>query len=466
MKLKNNIMLVFAFSIVVKGIGAVIEIVIQWLLTQEIGVSGYGNYSFYVNCVDISFWALFSGVVKCNTFYLSDEKQSLTNYKKKYFSFYVIPLLIGNAAICLALKKYLLLSIIPIVFFQLLMSDKSSTYMARGSYNIALIGEYVLGRAVLLIGLFCLGTFVEFKISYLLLMYGIQYVAVVLFFFLFHKKIDNSESQQVSVPIKKLLNYQQSDIVFGLIGQAPVILQYIFVGAFEAGFSGIVSLVRKMVGFISGPTSKVFLPEFSRLYKERNYAELRYNYQMIMRIQMMFINVLGIVLIGNTEWFLSIFSPELLQYCTLFRVVSIAFLFAATLGPTTGLMQMTNNEAIDNMIRWGSVGVMILTWILLRNNSMFALIGMTVQVALEGVLKYGYVCYWFKRMPISIIRYVVMWMPITFSSILVKYCFAFQNDVAKVLFSVIIVAFLSIGIELTDKNMRNKIGKIFRKIKK
>lgn len=461
-KLKNSIGLVLVFSILVKGIGAVIEIIIQWLITQKIGISGYGDYTFYINCADISFWCLFSGIVKCNTFYLSDRNQSISLFKRKYFLYFMLPIILIALIAVTFFKQPVLYAVIVIVVLQFAVNDRSSTYMARGEYGIALSGEYVLGRAFLLVGYIVLNAVSSITIPRLLILYGMQYALAIYFFFCFQKKIRCENAAEVSVPIRKLVNYQQSDVVCGLIGQAPVILQYVFVGAFETGFMGIVTLVKRLVNFISGPTAKVFLPEFSKLYKNGDIDGLKHNYQLIMRIQMMFINILGVVLIGNTRWILSIFSPELLQYCTLFRIISVVFLFAATLGPSTGLMQMTGNESKDNSIRWISVFVMVLLWIMLRKNPMFALIGMTVQVGLESVLKFGYVCCWFKKSPIHPIRYLVMWIPVAMSS-LIAHAISEKSMILSLLLSVFIVLIISFAVEVSDKNMRKKLFAILKR---
>lgn len=453
--MKNRIGIVLLFSILIKGIGAVAEVVIQWLITQKLGMSGYGEYAFFINCADIIFWCLFSGIIKCNTFYLSDKSKSITEFKKRYCIFFMFPVLILGFCGCYFLGDVNYYFVIFILVTQFQVNDGSSTYMARGAYHIALVGEYVVGRIVLLLGIMIADYFHYISIQSLLFLYVVQYVIIIVYFFLFQSK-NRGEYTETPVSIKKYMNYQQSDVIVGLIGQAPVILQYVFVGAFETGFTGIVAVVKKLVNFISGPTAKVFLPEFSKLYKKKEYEMLRYNYQLIMRIQMLFINVLGILLLGNTKMILSVFSPELLQYIGLFRIVSMVFLFAATLGPTTGLMQMTGNEAMDNKIRWGSVCIMVFIWILLRENTMFALIGMTVQVALEGILKYIYVCIWFKKMPISPIRYLSMWLPLVISWVLVNVVNP-ASTVLKLLLSCVCVLIFSCAVELTDKQMRRRV---------
>lgn len=466
LNIKNNIAFVLIFSVIVKGIGAVIEIIIQWLITQDIGVSGYGNYTFYINCGDIAFWCLFSGIVKCNTFYLSDKSLSISIFKKKYVFYFMSPIVLIATILITAFKMPLLYAVMAIVILQFAVNNDSSTFMARGLYNIALTGEYVIGRIVLLVGYSIMRFSTAITLPKLLIVYNLQYITVILFFLVFKKKKTKSRNlSEISVPIRKVFNYQMADVVSGLIGQAPIILQYVFVGSFETGFTGIVALVKRLVNFIIGPTAKVFLPEFSRLYKKGDYKKLRYNYQMIMRIQMLFINVLGVLLIGNTHLVLKIFSPELFQFENLFRIVAVVFLISSTLGPSTGLMQMTGNEKKDNIIRWASVVVMILTWIIMRDNSMFALVGMTVQVGLEGIAKYTYISIWFKKMPISVGRYLLMYVPMTISCLFGFYISRY-SALLSVVISILTVLILSFIIELTDKNMRDKLYDTFHKIKK
>ena len=103
-----------------------------------------------------------------------------------------------------------------------------------------------------------------------------------------------------------------------MIGQLPVILQYFFVGAFEAGIVSIVLLVKKLINFVSGPTSKIFLPEFSRLYQAGDKKELASSFSMIMRIQMLFVGPLSVVLIGYPQVILNFLAKEMLTQTGLF----------------------------------------------------------------------------------------------------------------------------------------------------
>lgn len=100
-----------------------------------------------------------------------------------------------------------------------------------------------------------------------------------------------------------------------------------------------------------GPTSKIFLPEFSRLYQAGDKKELASSFSMIMRIQMLFVGPLSVVLIGYPQVILNFLAKEMLTQTGLFIGCSFVFLFAATLGPCGGLMQMTDHEKADNVFR-------------------------------------------------------------------------------------------------------------------
>ena len=73
--------LIFLFSVVLKGLGAVLEILLQILITAKLQVEGYGTYSAWINSADLIFWVCFSGLVKCNTFYLSGGNSQFTPEK-------------------------------------------------------------------------------------------------------------------------------------------------------------------------------------------------------------------------------------------------------------------------------------------------------------------------------------------------------------------------------------------------
>lgn len=68
--------IVFLLSVILKGLGAVLEVLLQVMITRMLGLAGYGTYSTWVSAADLVYWVLFSGITKCNTFYLSIREQS------------------------------------------------------------------------------------------------------------------------------------------------------------------------------------------------------------------------------------------------------------------------------------------------------------------------------------------------------------------------------------------------------
>lgn len=288
-----NLVFAMILSIGIKGISAIVEIAIQMLITNGVGVSEYGEYTFFVSLIEGAYFVLFSGSVKLNTFYLSTSSASLSKFKRKYTLYFVTPI-IAMVIVAFAIMKnpYGVLSGI-ILYIYYFAFDTSSVFFSRGKQLPALLGEYLFGRIVLLIGMLAVIKLNKATGIILLALYGLQFVTMLLWFAPYKQTL-NSGSEEISVPLKKLVEYQMSDVANSLISYSPTILQYVIGGAFTAGFTGIISIVKRFINFISGPTAKVFLPEFSRLYKNGQKEKLEQSYLMIVRIQMVFIGTIGV----------------------------------------------------------------------------------------------------------------------------------------------------------------------------
>lgn len=455
--------LILLMSILLKGLGAVLEMLLQIAITRGIGVSGYGIYTTWINAADLIFWCLFSGIVKCNTFYLSGKQISLRDFKYKYYMRYVIP---ATVCICFAVwaggrSEYMVIAVIA--FAELLMLDWSSCLLAEGRYTASLTGEYVFGRMFLLVSVFILQQAGQFSLNVTILLYLIQYILVVVFFILASRKKRkqkiNKQIQQgeQKVSVRKLMQYQRADIMQAMIGQMPVILQYVLAGAFEAGVVGIVLLIKKLINFISGPAAKVFLPEFSRLYHKGDREGLRDSFSAIMRIQMMFAGPLAVALTGYPEAVLEILAEELIPYTGMFMGCSLIFIFAATLGPCGGLMQMTGNERMDNRCREAAVLLMILIFALMRKDPLFALYGLGVQTLAESVSKYIFVCRWLKKAPVGFYTYLKWWiLPATVIG--VSRFMHWQNSLVMMIVVAGIVFCIQLVMELKkEKGLRHMI---------
>ena len=168
--------LIFLLSVVLKGLGAVLEILLQILITGHLGVSGYGTYSAWINFADLLFWVAFSGLVKCNTFYLSSPGTSIKRFRRAYYLRYALPMLGLAAGMSVVLGGGFLPVFIPVItLLELLVMDNSSTLLTRGKGITSLIGEYVLGRLLLVIGVVILRLLELLSLRNLLILYVLQY---------------------------------------------------------------------------------------------------------------------------------------------------------------------------------------------------------------------------------------------------------------------------------------------------
>ena len=403
--------LIFLFSVVLKGVGALLEVLLQVLITASLTVSGYGTYSTWISAADLIFWVCFSGLVKCNTFYLSGGETTIRGFKKRYFLIYVMPVLAVLAVAAAMVGKSAMLALIPVItLLELLVMDRSSTLITRGQSVTSLVGEYVLGRLMLVIGVAVLGWMKALSHGALLGLYVAQYIAVLCFFLVRSRREKGRADISGQVSLKKWGAYQRSDLMHSMIEQLPVVMQFFFAGAFEAGVVSVVLLVKKLINFISGPTAKIFLPEFSRLYHAGEHDKIRTVYGSIMRIQMLVVGPLAVVLLGFPRVILNVLAEELVQYDWLFMGCAVIFLLVATLGPCGGILQMTGNEKTDNRVRFWALMLMGAVMILTVRDDYFVLYGLCVQVAAEAVAKYGFICRWMKRAPTGLLTYVKWWL--------------------------------------------------------
>lgn len=403
--------LIFLLSVLLKGLGAMLEILLQMLITARMGVSGYGTYSAWINGADLIFWVCFSGLVKCNTFYLSGGDTTIRHFKKRYFLRYTLPVLALVLILATVFGRNAMLAFVPVItMLELLVLDRSSTLITRGKSTVSLVGEYVLGRLTLVFGVVVLGWMGLLGLKSLLILYVGQYLLVLGFFLLRQGRGKVYRDISDDVSLQKWGDYQRADLMHSMIEQMPVVMQYFFSGAFEAGVVSVVLLVKKLINFISGPTAKIFLPEFSRLYHAGEHEKIRTVYGSIMRIQMLVVGPLAVVLLGFPRVILGILAKELVSYDWLFMGCSVIFLLVATLGPCGGILQMTGSEKTDNRIRLAALGLMAVVMVLTIHDAYFVLYGLCVQVAAEAIAKYIYICRWMKRAPTGGLTYLGWWL--------------------------------------------------------
>ena len=50
--------IVFLLSVILKGLGAVLEVLLQVMITRMLGLAGYGTYSTWVSAADLVYLSL------------------------------------------------------------------------------------------------------------------------------------------------------------------------------------------------------------------------------------------------------------------------------------------------------------------------------------------------------------------------------------------------------------------------
>ena len=176
-------------SIGVKAFAALIEIAIQMMLTNYVGMAGYGDYTFFVSIIEGSYYFLFAGSIKINTFYLSVPTLKLDGFKKTYIVHYAAPVFMVILAVLTVTKGVYGFGTAIILLVYFLAYDRSSIFFSRGFQLPALLGEYVIGRLTMLIGLFVCLKMDRVDGLVLLGLYGIQFLAMLIWFVPFGKKL-------------------------------------------------------------------------------------------------------------------------------------------------------------------------------------------------------------------------------------------------------------------------------------
>lgn len=395
------------FSLIVKCFGAVMEIGSQALISQLWSIETYGTYAFFISLADGIYSLLFSGIIKFNNYYIP-RGMDIGIFTKKYYLRYALPVCAVGIAVCLYTRDHTTLCAIGAGFACLCAMDVSSRMMSFGRFKRALIGEYCIGRSFVVIAILVFSFSGMKHVWILYVIYGLQFCAALTFYRI-------SSGRTPCPPLTKAMDgdalpkyviFQTSEIAHTIILQTSVIVQYLFGGAYQTALISIVLLVRKLINFISGPTSKLYQPEFSKKYAANDKKGLARIYAQITRIQMCVMMPVFTLLIARPETLLSIFNAELIAYGWLVRVTSFVFLTIIAFGPTYSFLPMTGNEKIDSFINWTSVMIMYLTMFLFRGSQYFVVIGFCAQIIYMNVFKLAVFINYLKCLPMPLKNYI------------------------------------------------------------
>lgn len=267
-------------------------------------------------------------------------------------------------------------------FAYLFAMDKSSTMMSFGRYKTALVGEYCIGRSFVVLSILIFSCSKLRNVEVLYAIYGLQFCIVLVYYHIINKKhpLPDTYNELDTKAVSKYVVFQSTEIAHTIIMQTSVIVQYFFGGAYQTALISIVLVVRKLINFIAGPTSKLYQPEFSKRFAAGDKKGLSNVYAQITRIQLCFMMPVFMLLISRPEIILRVFNSDLISYGWLVRITSIVFLTMIAFGPTSNFLPMIGKERIDTLANWSSVIVMYATMFLFQKNQYFVVIGFCVQI--------------------------------------------------------------------------------------
>ena len=381
-------------SMVVKALGAVLEIGSQVIITRFGSVELFGEYSFMVSVAEIVCWVFFSGIVKTNAFWIANG-YDLRPWRKKFFVFYALPVVIILAMLLgLGYSALAALAVFAGLGYALQM-DFSSISLAFKRYKFFLTGEYVVSRIVILFGALTLSFFDALNEASVVVLYALGYIASVSFFIIgghgSEGGLKHLSEQNERGLARQTAIFQATDVANGLVNQAPTIIQYAFAGAFQAGVLSVVLVTKKIISFVAGPTAKVYLPEFARLYGEKDFEGLKRVYSDIVVLQLCFVLPICLVMIGAPDAILSIYNPQLEQYGSYMQFASVIFFVMVLFGPQGNLLSMTGRERIEAGTKGVSLVAMIVTMAATFGDPLFVMYGIAAQVIVDSFGKLWFV---------------------------------------------------------------------------
>lgn len=454
------------FSLVVKAFGAVLEITSQALISQRWSVETYGTYSFFVSLAEIFFNTFFAGIVKFNNYYIP-RGNNIAAFKKKYYTLFTIPIVaVGIGASIYTGNNVLSLACIA-GFTYLLAMDSSSTLMSQGKYKVALIGEYTFGRVFLLLAVFLLSVSSNMGIQYLYVAYIVQFVAVFVFYMPIFGKFKNANQSSIepmsSEAVKKYVVFQSTEISHTIVMQTSVIIQYIFGGAYQTALVSIVLVVRRLINFVSGPTSKLYQPEFSKKYAVGDKKGLADVYAQITRLQLCFMMPIFSFLIAAPSVLLRIYNDELVEYGAVVQGTSAVFLYMIAFGPQSNFLSMTGNEKSDTLSNWLSVIVMYGAMFVFKTNTYFVVIGFCVQILFCTTYKLISHLRYMKKLPMPVLDYIKVFGVAATSIFAMK----MLPESIMLYFAICAIHFcVNFAMVLPKKEQKELLGKLNKKIKK
>ena len=451
-------------SILVKGLGAIFEMGSQVLVTRFGSVELFGEYNFYVSVTEIICWVFFSGIVKCNAYYIATGVGT-ASFRRRFFLVFALPVTI---LISLAGLGYSVLFSVAVfgAYCNGLQLNLSSVYLACRRYKVSLFGEYLASRIVILLGVSFLIWWGALDVAGLVLIYILGFIVAICYFIVMRRGLDEPRDNKNAAVNREMMykqvRFQLTDVANGMINQAPVIVQYLFSGAFHAGVLSVILVTRKVISFIAGPTAKVYLPEFARRYGEGDMEGLRSTYREIVLLQMCFVLPICLVAIGVPDVLLAVYNEQLAAYGDWMRAAAVVFMLMVVFGPQGNLLSMVGREKVEMASKWASLAVMVVVMALTFGDDMFVFYGIAAQVVADALTKLAFLVRALGGFPMGLrdwallaapflaLTAVAAWVPLGALERLVVAC-----SIAVILCGILILTFFRDAV-------RSRLGRVSR----
>ena len=424
-------------SILIKGLSSVLDLSSRAIITKYGSVEEFGSFTLYISIIEMLFFVFYSGMTKFNIYY-GAQNVNLIPFKKKYYLYYAVPLVMLLFGVCYYLFGMIGLMLGALTTLYITYMDISSWLLANKLYFASQFGEYFLGRVFFFaILLLLVVENCQINVIYLLSIQIIQYIVVFAFLGLVCYKVLPTIKKtliEAEVGLTKLIDYQQSDFFHGIISYIPIIIQYAALGAYDTGVLAVYMTFNRVITFLSGPTAKVFLPRFSEYFNMGNIKSIINDYNIIIKLQFSYLLIISVFCIFNLDFLLSYFG-DFKRHISLLRSLCLISILFTSLGPLNGFLQMISCEKEEKRIKLSSLLTFIMVILLFHKNSEFIFWGIIGQLFVEMSLLLFTTIRTIHRLPFDIAIYI--WFIVELFLLLIE-SIVFEKYIDSYIFIIVI----------------------------
>lgn len=374
-----------------KGVGAILEFVLQAVVARALGAGLYGQLAFIMGLGESLFYLLFGGMPKITVRYAS-LGYDFSGIWKDYLVKVALPAsLISCFGLALVSESGLIaassLWAVALLFF---MTANAALY-GYGRSALAACFEYVLLRvAALCLVLFAnrsapepnLRAMVFAQLGAYAIVIGLQQVLV------FRVARDQAGRRPQGSVVKELLSFQAIELAAHGRGILPRILGYLLGGAVANAYLAIALHVRNAVTVLAGPTTKVFLRQFVQAEPET--AARTKVYHSVARLQA-YVSVPAFLLVAcHTDIIARVFGASFEGADRVIRPIAALAMLEVLVGPASNYFQMTKRHTLELKNQLASLGLLVIGslfgW-LSGSGALAVVIGLAVSTVIMVIVR-------------------------------------------------------------------------------